>query len=70
MSVKINVSKGQSVDRALKALKRTLAKEGVIRELRKHRCYEKPSVTKRRKAKDRARILRKAQRERMKAMLG
>jgi len=46
----VKVRKGESVDKALRRLKKKLDKEGVMREMRAHRHYEKPSEKKRRKA--------------------
>ena len=46
----VNVRRGESVDKALRRLKKKLDKEGVMREMRAHRHYEKPSEKKRRKA--------------------
>ena len=40
------------IERALKDLKRKLAKEGIMKELKKRRFYEKPSVKKKRKQKE------------------
>ncbi|MDP7552922.1 MAG: 30S ribosomal protein S21 [Nitrospinaceae bacterium] len=40
------------VDRALKVLKRQLNKEGLFKELKRRRFYEKPSVKKKRKVKE------------------
>lgn len=62
MGIKIKLDKRTSVDKALKQLKRQLAREGVTKEVRKHRYYEKPSEVRRRKDKERIRNLRKAQR--------
>ena len=47
----IKVKKGETVDRALRRLKKKLDKEGTLKELRNRRHYEKPSETKRRLAK-------------------
>jgi len=53
----VKVKKGESVDRALRRLKKKLDKEGVMREIRAHRHYEKPSEKKRRKeARARSRV--------------
>ena len=41
-----------NVEKALKALKRRLQKEGILGEVRRGRFYEKPSVKKRRKQRD------------------
>ena len=40
------------VDKALKILKRQLTKEGLLKELKRRRFYEKPSVKKKRKQKE------------------
>jgi small subunit ribosomal protein S21 len=40
------------VERALKGLKRQLNKEGLFKELKRRRFYEKPSVKKKRKIKE------------------
>jgi small subunit ribosomal protein S21 len=40
---------GNDVEKALKVLKRNLSKEGLFRELRSRRFYEKPSVKRKRK---------------------
>jgi small subunit ribosomal protein S21 len=46
----VKVRKGESVDKALRRLKKKLDKEGTMREIRAHRYYEKPSERKRRKS--------------------
>lgn len=53
---------GENVDRAIKILKRKMADEGVFRELKKRRYYEKPSEAKKRKQREAARRKRKSQR--------
>ncbi len=53
MEIKVN---GNDVERALKLLKRQLQKDGLLKELKKRRYYEKPSVkmkTKQREAQKR-----------------
>ena len=45
----VKVRKGESVDKAIRRLKKKLDKEGIMREIRSHRYYEKPSERKRRK---------------------
>ena len=42
----------QQVDHALKALKRQLLKDGLWKELKKRRSYEKPSAKRKRKLKE------------------
>ncbi len=46
----VKVRKGESVDKALRRLKKKLDKEGVMRDIRAHRHFEKPSEKRRRKA--------------------
>ncbi len=40
------------VERALKVLKRQITKDGLFKELKRRRFYEKPSVKKKRKQKE------------------
>ena len=48
--IDVKIRRGESVDRALNRLKKKLDKEGMMREMRAHRHYEKPSERRRRKA--------------------
>lgn len=52
---------GEQVDKALKALQRQMSKDGLLRELKRKRFYEKPSVRRKRKEKE-------ARRKRLKAL--
>ncbi|MBA3603437.1 MAG: 30S ribosomal protein S21 [Parachlamydiaceae bacterium] len=47
----VKVRIGDSIDKALRALKKRLDKEGVMKSVKAHRFYVKPSVKKRAKAK-------------------
>lgn len=47
----IKLKKGESVEKALRRLKKKLDREGTLREVRNHRRYEKPSEKRRRKLK-------------------
>jgi len=47
----VKVRMGDSIDKALRALKKRLDKEGVMKAVKAHRFYVKPSVKKRAKAK-------------------
>jgi small subunit ribosomal protein S21 len=49
------------VERAIKALKRQVAKEGLLKELKRRSFYEKPCVKRKRKQKE-------AQKKRLKAI--
>ncbi|HBA85582.1 MAG TPA: 30S ribosomal protein S21 [Verrucomicrobia bacterium] len=46
----VKIRKGESVDKALRRLKKKLDREGIMREIRAHRHYEKPSEKRRRKS--------------------
>jgi small subunit ribosomal protein S21 len=47
----IRLKKGESVDKALRRLKKKIDREGTLKEVRNHRHFEKPSEKKRRKMK-------------------
>ena len=47
----LKVRKGEPLERVLRRLKKRLDREGVIREVRNHRYFEKPCEKKRRKIK-------------------
>ena len=47
----IKLKKGESVEKALRRLKKKLDREGTLKEVRNHRHFEKPSERKRRKMK-------------------
>jgi small subunit ribosomal protein S21 len=51
MSIEVKIRKGEPVERALRRLKKRLDREGVIRDVRAKRYFEKPSEVKRRKNK-------------------
>ena len=52
MSLDVTVRKGEPMERALRRLKKRLDREGVIRDVRSKRYFEKPSQAKRRKKKE------------------
>jgi small subunit ribosomal protein S21 len=54
-----------NVDQALRALKKKLQREGVFREMKIRRNYEKPSVKKARERAESIRRQRKVERKRM-----
>ena len=47
----IKVRPGEPIDKALRALKKKLDKEGVMKSVKAHRFYLKPSIKKRVKSK-------------------
>ena len=48
-TVKVRI--GDSIDKALRVLKKRLDKEGVMKAVKAHRFYSKPSIKKRAKSK-------------------
>lgn len=44
------VRKNETIDAALRRFKRTLAKDGVLAEVKKRKHYEKPSVKRKKKS--------------------
>ncbi|MBR4172372.1 MAG: 30S ribosomal protein S21 [Kiritimatiellae bacterium] len=59
--IQIRLKKGETVERALKRLKKILDKEGLLKQLRNNRYYEKP-CEKARKKSARARIRNRSRR--------
>jgi len=56
--IQIKLRKGEAVDRALKRLKKIMDKEGMMKQVRANRYFEKPSEKKRRKsARARSRLM-------------
>ena len=49
---KVILKKDESVDKALKRLKKKVDKEGIMKSLKQHRHFEKPSERRRRKLKE------------------
>lgn len=47
----VKVRMGEALDKALRALKKKLDKEGVMKTVKAHRFYSKPSIEKRAKSK-------------------
>lgn len=47
----VKVRSGEPIDKALRVLKKRLDKEGVMKSVKAHRFYMKPSVKKRAKSK-------------------
>lgn len=44
------VRKNESIDSALRRFKRTIARDGVMAEIKKRKHYEKPSVRRKKKS--------------------
>jgi small subunit ribosomal protein S21 len=50
--IQVNIRKDESIDRALKKLKKKLDRDDVLKECRNRRYFEKPSAKKRRHMKE------------------
>ena len=61
------IVEGDNVERAIKTLKRKVAHEGIYKELKRRRFYEKPSVAKKRKQREAERRRRKERRRAVRA---
>ena len=48
MAVEVRIRKGETMDKAIRRLKKKLDRENVIRDVRAKRYFEKPSARKRR----------------------
>ncbi|MCS6961410.1 MAG: 30S ribosomal protein S21 [Deltaproteobacteria bacterium] len=59
---------GDNIERALKALKRKLVREGVIREYKAKKYFEKPSVKRKRKKNETLRKIERIEKERLSAL--
>lgn len=51
MPVEIKIRKGESMDKAIRRLKKKLDRENIIRDVRAKRYFEKPCEERRRKKK-------------------
>ena len=60
MSITVEVRNG-NVEKAMRVLKKKLAKDGLFKELRMRQYYEKPSTKKQRKKKEMIRNWKKKQ---------
>ena len=59
MPIRISARPGEPTERTVQRFKRAISKEGILKEIKKRRYYEKPSEKRRREAKDRAKSIRK-----------
>ena len=60
MAIEVQV-RGNNVEKAMRVLKKKLMKDGLMKELRERRYYEKPSLKKQRKLKENIRRCKKEQ---------
>ncbi|RMD87463.1 MAG: 30S ribosomal protein S21 [Candidatus Dadabacteria bacterium] len=66
----MEVSVENNVDRAMRVLKRKLIREGVFKELKLRRYYEKPCEKKKRKKKESIKRIRKEEARQKKYLSG
>ncbi len=62
MSIKVESRKNETVERMLQRFKRIVNKEGVLREARRRKEYEKPSAKRRREKKEQIKNRRREER--------
>ena len=60
MSITVEV-RGGNLEKAMRVLKKKVQKAGIVKDIRNKRYFSKPSEIKREKAKERAKVIRKAQ---------
>lgn len=49
---RVDIKQNEPLERALRRLKKKIEKEGILRQLKARKHYEKPSVRKRRKMRE------------------
>ena len=52
----VKIKKGESFESALRRFKKKIEQEGILKEVRDRKHYEKPSERKRKKAKERRKL--------------
>jgi small subunit ribosomal protein S21 len=57
--LRITLRSGETSEKLIARFKRTIAKEGVLKECKKRKFYEKPSEARRRQAREQEKQLRK-----------
>ena len=60
MAITIEV-RGGNLEKAMRVLKKKVQKAGIVKDIRAKQYFSKPSEIKREKAKERAKVIRKAQ---------
>ena len=64
MAIEVKVF-NNNVEKAIRVMKKKMLKEGIIKELKERRYYEKPSLKRLKEQKENIKRWRKAQRRRM-----
>lgn len=61
--IRVTIRSGETPEKLLQRFKRTVAKEGLLKEIKKRSFYEKPSEEKRRKQREFEKLMRKKDRK-------
>ncbi len=61
--IRVTLRSGENAEKMLQRFKRTVAKEGLLKEIKKRSFYEKPSEAKRRKQREFEKLMRKKDRK-------
>ncbi len=61
--IRVTIRSGESSEKLVQRFKRTVAKEGLLKEIKKRNFYEKPSEGRRRKMREQEKLLRKKARK-------
>jgi small subunit ribosomal protein S21 len=61
--IRVTLRSGETPEKLLQRFKRTVAKEGLLKEIKKRSFYEKPSEAKRRKQREFEKLMRKKDRK-------
>lgn len=57
--IRVSIRSGETTEKLVQRFKRTVAKEGLLKEIKKRNFYEKPSEGRRRRAREQDKLLRK-----------
>lgn len=57
--LRVTMNSGESTEKLVQRFKRTVAREGILKEIKKRRFYEKPSEARRRDMREQERVRRR-----------
>ncbi len=61
--IRVTLRNGETAEKLVQRFKRTVAKEGLLKEIKKRNFYEKPSEARRRKMREQEKLMRKKARK-------
>ena len=61
--IRVTLRNGETAEKLVQRFKRTVAKEGTLKEIKKRKYYEKPSEARRRRMREQEKLLRKKARK-------